>query len=231
MSHYMTALAMRQTGLKPAAKIVLYWLADHHNSETGRCFPSLNTLARECEMDVATVKRHLAALESAGLIERHRRTRENGSQASTQYILRMGEPLAQNAPAPSAKCATPLAQNDTPPNLGNNNLGKEHPPTPQGGRDWFDEFWQEVPRKVAKGNARKAFAKAVKKEHPQRILDGIKAYAEAMRGKDPQFIAHPATWLNGERWTDEAPQASNPFTKPESEWTAADRKAAGLRLL
>jgi hypothetical protein len=41
MSHYMTALAMKQRGLKPAAKIVLYWLADHHNGETGRCFPSL----------------------------------------------------------------------------------------------------------------------------------------------------------------------------------------------
>jgi DNA-binding MarR family transcriptional regulator len=86
MSHYMTAIAMRQAGLKPAAKIVLYWLADHHNSETGMCFPSLKTLADECEMDVATVKRHLVSLEDLGLIERTRRHRENGSQTSTQYI-------------------------------------------------------------------------------------------------------------------------------------------------
>ena len=35
MSHYMTALAMKQKGLKPATKIVLYWIADHHNGETG----------------------------------------------------------------------------------------------------------------------------------------------------------------------------------------------------
>ena len=129
MSHYMTALAMRQTGLKPAAKIVLYWLADHHNGETGLCFPSLNTLAKECEMDVATVKRHLGGLEDLGLIERKQRHRENGSQTSTQYILRLDAPLAQNAPPPSAKCATPLAQNDTPLNLGTNNLGNKptHP--------------------------------------------------------------------------------------------------------
>ena len=96
----MTALAMRQKGLKPASKIVLYWLSDHHNSETGMCFPSLKTLANECEMDVATVKRHLAALETMGLIYREQRHRENGSQTSTQYILRMQEPLAQNAPPP-----------------------------------------------------------------------------------------------------------------------------------
>ena len=114
MSHYMTALAMKQRGLKPAAKIVLYWLADHHNSETGMCFPSLKTLATECEMDVATVKRQLKHLEDSGIIQRHQRHRENGSQTSTQYSLQMAEPMAHNAPPPSAKCATPLAQKDTP---------------------------------------------------------------------------------------------------------------------
>jgi hypothetical protein len=121
----MTALAMKQKGLKPAAKIVLYWLADHHNSETGACFPSLAKLANECEMDVATVKRHLVRLEQDGLIKRSQRTRENGSQTSTQYILLLDDNLAQNAPAPSANCATPLAQNNTPHNLVINNLGNE----------------------------------------------------------------------------------------------------------
>ena len=56
MSHYMTALAMQQKGLKPATKIVLYWIADHHNSETGACFPSLSTLADECEMSKRAVQ-------------------------------------------------------------------------------------------------------------------------------------------------------------------------------
>lgn len=156
MSHYMTALAMRQKGLKPAAKIVLYWLADHHNSETGACFPSLKTLASECEMDVATVKRHLAALEAMGMIYREKRHRANGSQTSSQYILRMQEPLSQNAPPPGAKCATPLAQNHTPHNLGNNNLGnKPSPLPPKGGRgrggkkDIMDEVMEILAKKRA----------------------------------------------------------------------------------
>lgn len=130
MSHYMTALAMKQQGLKPAAKIVLYWLADHYNESTGACFPSLKTLAAECEMDVASIKRHLANLEASRLIQRTQRLRENGSQTSTQYTLHLMEAPAQNAPAPSAKCATPLAQNDTPHNLGIYNLGNEQDISP-----------------------------------------------------------------------------------------------------
>lgn len=210
MSHYMTALAMKQRGLKPATKIVLYWLADHHNGETGMCFPSLKTLAKECEMDVATVKRHLIHLESVGLIERYKRHRDNGSQTSTQYILRMIEPLAQNAPAPGAKCATPLAQNNTPHNLGNNNLGNK-PNISAKADDGFDEFWSIVPRKIGKGQARKAWRAALKKSNAATIIAGMRGYAQQREGQDQQYTAHPATWLNGERWLDETAPSQQDF--------------------
>ena len=206
MSHYMTALAMKQKGLKPAAKIVLYWLADHHNGETGMCFPSLKTLAKECEMDVATVKRHLVNLEQSGLIERNRRQRENGSQTSTQYSLHLAEPLAQNAPPPSAKCATPLAQKHTPLNLGNNNLGNE----PSKINDHFEDFWAAYPRKVAKGNARKAFAAAMKKATIEEISAGLNKQLAALSKKERQYIPHASTWLNGERWNDEPTDNDEP---------------------
>ena len=123
MSHYMTALAMKQRGLKPAAKIVLYWLADHHNGETGACFPSLKTLEAECEMNRSSIVRHLKALEEAGLIERIHRTRDNGSQTSTAYVLRLTPVAESNTPC----CETqqpPVAKRD-PHNLGNINLGNE----------------------------------------------------------------------------------------------------------
>lgn len=124
MSHYMTALAMKQEGLKPATKIVLYWLADHHNGETGLCCPSLPTLASECEMDKATVSRHIKTLLEMGLIKRSSRFRENGSRTSSEYELSMKQPTAKcsgghrkNVPTPTAKCSDH--------NLGNNNLGNE----------------------------------------------------------------------------------------------------------
>lgn len=124
MSHYYTALAMKQTGLKPAAKIVLYWLADHYNEETGLCFPSLKTLASECEMNKSTLIRHLDALEEMGLIERDKRNRENGSRASNSYRLTLTPVAKCNHPCRKTQQA-PVAKRDRYINLGNNNLGNE----------------------------------------------------------------------------------------------------------
>jgi uncharacterized protein YdaU (DUF1376 family) len=75
----------------------------------------------------------------------------------------------------------------------------------------FENFWSICPRKTAKGSARKAWLKAIKTASPETIIDGIKAYAKSVQGTEPQYIAHPATWLNGERWSDETTvQAKKP---------------------
>ena len=224
MSHYMTALAMKQQGLKPAAKIVLYWLADHYNESTGACFPSLKTLATECEMDVASIKRHLANLEASGLIQRTQRLRENGSQTSTQYTLHLLETPAQNAPAPSAKCATPLAQNDTPHNLGIYNLGNEQDIFPSSGS--FDEFWERYPRKIGKAAARKAFQKASLKAWQNEIMFGLSQQMASLTAREAQYIPHPATWLNQERWNDEPEQHHN--GRANGTHGRADRPGAGM---
>lgn len=70
--------------------------------------------------------------------------------------------------------------------------------------DRFDEFWQVYPRRVVKARARKAWASAIKKTDAAAILAAASRYAEQHRDTDPQFVAHPASWLNGERWADEA---------------------------
>jgi hypothetical protein len=123
MSHYMAALAMKQAGIKPATKIVLYWLADHHNGETGLCFPSLKTLERQCEMNRSTIVRHLEVLESAGLISRDKRVRDNGSQTSTSYSLHLVPVAERNSPC--CKMQQPPVAKCDPLNLGILNLGIE----------------------------------------------------------------------------------------------------------
>jgi len=67
----------------------------------------------------------------------------------------------------------------------------------------FDEFWERHPRKVGKGSARKAYAKALKITTHDNIMFGLSQQLASMEAKEKQFIAHPATWLNGERWDDE----------------------------
>lgn len=80
---------------------------------------------------------------------------------------------------------------------------------------WFGEFWKLYPRKVAKANAVKAFKKKCKDEQTYTaIMRGLQNYVTACKDKDPQYIAHPATWINGERWNDEVStktKSSNPF--------------------
>ncbi len=74
--------------------------------------------------------------------------------------------------------------------------------------DGFVDFWKVCPRKVAKGAAEKAWRKAAKEAAPERLIAAMKAYASATAGKDPDFIAHPATWLNQRRWEDETGKPS-----------------------
>ena len=68
----------------------------------------------------------------------------------------------------------------------------------------FAAFWDAYPRKTAKGAARKAWASMLKKRgHADGILEAVSNYAARTKGSDEKFIAHPATWLNQERWLDQ----------------------------
>jgi len=67
----------------------------------------------------------------------------------------------------------------------------------------FDEFWQAYPRRVAKLAALRAFKKALSKgTEASVIITGASRYGEASRDKDPEYIKHPSTWLNGGCWED-----------------------------
>ena len=211
MSHYMTALAMKQKGLKPATKIVLYWLADHHNGETGECFPSINRLADVCEMSRRSVEGHLDILETLGLIQRVNQYRDTGGKTSNKYILGLSENVSeqddtQNLRMVCEKSAQGHTQNLRMNNLGINNLGKETniSSSDDDGVDYyFDQLWEEYPRKVGKAQAKKAFKTASKKINFYDLLPKFEAYVLTLEGKETQFIPHLATWLNGERWKDE----------------------------
>lgn len=75
--------------------------------------------------------------------------------------------------------------------------------------DRFNEFWMAYPKKVAKGAAEKAWAKAVKATDPDTILAALQAQAPRMRAEDPKYVKHPATWLNSKSWEDDT-GSSNP---------------------
>jgi len=72
VSHDATNWAIKQRGLKPSAKVVLWHLCDRYHPDNG-CFPSQETLANDCELSRSALNDHLEALEGAGLIRREQR--------------------------------------------------------------------------------------------------------------------------------------------------------------
>ncbi|MFE5258277.1 hypothetical protein [Streptomyces coelicoflavus] len=73
----------------------------------------------------------------------------------------------------------------------------------------FDEFWAAYPRKVAKGTARTAWAKALKRGVSAQHITAAAARASAQwraAHTELRFVPHPTTWLNGERYDDEPEQ-------------------------
>ena len=95
MSHKATNWAIQQRGLKPATKIVLWFLCDRHNPDFG-CFPTQARLAEDAEMSVSALNAHLAKLEELRLIHRVRShdPRTHKRQA-TRYILGFEESFPQ----------------------------------------------------------------------------------------------------------------------------------------
>jgi predicted DNA-binding transcriptional regulator len=76
-----------------------------------------------------------------------------------------------------------------------------------------EPIYQAYPKKVGRPAALKAIAKAIQRVQNQpdvpstdainNLLEKTKAYAKAVEGSDLQFIPHPATWFNQERYNDD----------------------------
>lgn len=66
----------------------------------------------------------------------------------------------------------------------------------------FDFFWDAYPKKTAKKDAARAFAKAIKKVSLETIMEALCRDCESEQWSR-HVIPHAATWLNGERWNDQ----------------------------
>lgn len=117
------------------------------------------------------------------------------------------EPVEAETPAP----APAVAQVDLAPAKAKKHTGVDAD---------FEEFYAAYPRHVGKEAARRAFVKAVKnKAKASDIVEGARRYAAATAaaGTETRYVAHPATWLNAGRWSDDmqdaAPVEMTPWQK------------------
>ena len=91
---------------------------------------------------------------------------------------------------------------------------------------WFAQWWAIYWRKVSRKSAEEAFQRHVKTEARfAEVMAATKRQTSTMMEREPERRPHGATWLNGERWTDEpAPprQSANGVRSPVYNENAVD---------
>jgi hypothetical protein len=88
----------------------------------------------------------------------------------------------------------------------------------------FDLFWQAYPKRKGKGIARKSFYRAMTKKTQgektalvEKMICAVESECASPEWAkdDGQYIPHPTTWLNQERWEDEAYQPKRQRYAPQ----------------
>jgi hypothetical protein len=187
-------------------------LANHADDTGGSCYPSIRTMARRLCCSEAQARRQVHFLIDEGYVSVVPGT-ERGGRGSRRYLINLGRltPPANASPITAARGNTSAS-----PPLASSTPDPSHPCDPNHhrttkeasgqSRDQFDSFWQAYPRKVAKGDAEKAWRKIKPNELLTELI--LKAIDRANKSQDwmkdsGKFIPYPATWLNGKRWEDE----------------------------
>ena len=60
-----------------------------HSDKKGGCFPSRRLIAEECCIDKKTVDAAIISLEKAGLVKKKKRRRQDGSNTSNAYTVKL----------------------------------------------------------------------------------------------------------------------------------------------
>ena len=73
------------------------------------------------------------------------------------------------------------------------------------GKQTFDVFWREYPRRVDKQEALGLWKK-IKLDEVPAIMLGLRRWKESGQWDDVQFCPSPARWLRRRKWEDEPPK-------------------------
>jgi len=210
---------------------VLLVVADAANADGGHAHPGVNNVAEFALYSRRQTMTLLAELVAEGWLV----VEDVGGGRGNATTYRLGERV-QPPPDPAKGAIPPpervqsetvkgaVSSETVQPRLHPNGLPTELPTELPNALTGFEEFWEVYPRRTAKGAARKAWPAALKKARgAEALVAGARAYAEscAAHQTDPQFIAHPATWLRAERWADELPA---PPRRPGARAISGDRE-------
>jgi rubredoxin len=123
-----------------------------------------------------------------------------------EYDARPGPPYGAISDAPDAAPTDALPPDAHVFELRSRTKAKASPKTGLTEDPWFQQFWEEYPRKVGKKPARNAWQKCIKGgASPAAIIDAAKLYALMAKrsGIEQKYLKYPQGWLADERFEDE----------------------------
>lgn len=207
MSIKAVSWALEQKLDDPIAKLVLIAIADRYNDEYGYAWPSVSWLSRCADCTPRTVQNKVKVMSEMGILMREFIKGEKTNQTNRYHL-----PLFEGGEYPSGgeTHVHPVGEavgsgGWVKQSVHPNNTNKQYNNNTISVLDGFEEFWNAVPRKVARKAAEKAYQKALMETDKETIMEGIKGYARSVKAKEtkPEYIVHPATWLNQGRYDDE----------------------------
>jgi pyocin large subunit-like protein len=214
MSLRAMAWAWQQQTRSSGERLVLLALADHAGEDC-ECWPHTARLGEKCGIDARTVQRHLASLCDRGLVTKvHRRKRADGTLAG--WLYRVEVTSADTTSTSGLRHDTDVESmsrharqvSDTTSTSSHEPSSSNHhnEPSQLVRADEFEVWWEMYPRKTSKQASHRAWSKLTVDDR-RAALAALPAHIQYWvdANTSPQFIPHPATWLNGRRWDDVLP--------------------------
>jgi predicted transcriptional regulator len=181
--------AIRDPEISPNAFRLLAYLMSHKEGYE----LTYGQIERQTTLGRYAINEAIKILTNKGWLKTERTKKDNGQFGPTSFhILNPNEPEQVDSVADGSSEGHSTMEQPT--DIKNTNY-LENTKTKEKHLKGFDEFWNLYPKKIAKGDALKAWNKAIKSKTADELLKLTKAYAE---GKLPElkYIPYPASWLN-----------------------------------
>lgn len=198
--------------------LLMLILADSADRDTGACYPSVKTIARLMRSSERNVQLRLKALRDSGeIMVRYQKSPYGTNLYVLNRSLLGGEaeftPYAQETqgvkPTSSPKSTGGVKRTSPKPLVRKEQKKKEKIQKEKSAVIDFSDWYTSYPRKVGRQRAVTAWESLTDEERALAVA-AMPSHLAFYADKEPEYIPHPASWLNGKRWQDELPAQPKP---------------------
>ena len=195
----------------PTKKAILMYMADKASDDGSGIWVSKGNMAADLEMSSRAVRVHIKDMLAMGILKvSGQKECRNGYTIDYQINLQIVSQLPSTRPPLNDVHPYHGMTFSPTPELNSGKPSKEPSKEPiilvrsiDVVVEQFKQFWDKYPRKTAKAQAQKVFARALTKIDFEPMMEKLDIFIEAHKDTKKEFIPHASTWLNQERWNDE----------------------------